>query len=134
MEDLSAKLPAPKWPTGELPRSLLTTLIEFCVALSCATLAIRRFLGATSRSKNTAELTGFAEALRCMNSILHGERVRILCDSKYAARVALGVAHDRKNIALASRCNDLFCGVKTSFMLPLIVFFWSRWQCWERMR
>ena len=51
------------------------------------------FLGAISRSNNTAELTGFADALRWIDSFIpRGERVRILYDSKHAARVALGVA------------------------------------------
>ena len=47
-----------------------------------------------------------------------GERVRILYDSKHAARVALGVAHAGNNIALACRCNDSFSSVRTSFTLP----------------
>ena len=39
--------------------------------------------------------------------IFRGDRVRILYDSKHAARVALGVAHARRNIALAHKCNEL---------------------------
>ena len=71
------------------------------------------FLGATSCSSNTAKLTGFAAALRWIDSVVHrGEHVRILCVSKHASRVVLGVAHARKNIALASRCNDLFFPVQ----------------------
>ena len=67
------------------------------------------FWGSTSCSNNTAEFTGFDEALRCINFfILHGEQVRILFDSKHAARVALG----EKSIALANsphpfRPNDV---------------------------
>ena len=78
------------------------------------------FSGATSRSNNTAELPGFAEALRRIDSVIpSGERVRILYDSEHAARVALGVAHTRKNIVLASRCNDLFLRSKGKL-------------CWQR--
>ena len=74
------------------------------------------FLGSTSCSNNTAELTGFAEALRWINFFIHrGERVRILCDSKHAARVAIGVAHARRNISLASNCNDLILRYKGKF-------------------
>ena len=55
------------------------------------------FLGATSCSNKTAELTGFAEALRWINLFIpRGERVRILYDSKHAAGVALGVAHAQR--------------------------------------
>ena len=63
------------------------------------------FLGATSCSNNTAELTGLAEALR------------ILFRSKHAARVTLGVAHAKKNIALARRCNELLCRLKCNVHL-----------------
>ena len=66
------------------------------------------FLGATSCSNNTAELTGFAEAVRWANSfILRGARLRILFDSKHAARVTVGVAHVKRNIALARTCKEL---------------------------
>ena len=45
-------------------------------------------LGATSCSNNIVELTGSAEALRWINFYNpRGERVRILYDSKHAARV-----------------------------------------------
>ena len=72
---------------------------------------------------NTYELTGFAEALRWTDSFIpRGERVRILYDSKHAARVALGVAHAGRNIALANRCIDLFSGPRASSTLLFTVF------------
>ena len=59
------------------------------------------FLGATTYSNFTAELTGFAEALGWTKFFIpRGERVRILYDSKYAARFALGVAHARESLPL----------------------------------
>ena len=68
------------------------------------------FLEATSCSNNTADFTGLAKALRWANSfILRSSRVRTLFDSKHAARVTLGVAYAKKNIALARRCNELLC-------------------------
>ena len=54
------------------------------------------FLGATSRSNNTAEVTSFAEALRWIDSFIPcDERVRMLYDSKHAARVALDLIGQR---------------------------------------
>ena len=91
------------------------------------------FLGA-SCSNNTAELSGFAVTLRRTVSFIRcGERVRILYDSKHAARVALGVLHARKNIALAHKRNDIFPvqGLVPRFCSPCL---WHRQHCWERMR
>ena len=66
------------------------------------------------------ELTGFAEAIRWVNfSSPGGERVRILHDSKHAARVALGVAHARRNIILASICNDSVLRSKDKFYISI---------------
>ena len=41
--------------------------------------------------------------------------MRILYDSKHAARVAPGVARARRNIALANKCNDLVLRWKGKF-------------------
>ena len=74
-------------------------------------------LGA-SCSNNTTELSGFAVTLRRTDSFIRCvERVRILYDSKHAARVALGVLHARKNNALAHICNDLFASQKAGSKL-----------------
>ena len=71
------------------------------------------FSGATSCSNNTAELTGFAEKLEWNDFFTpRGERARILHDSKHAARVTLGVAQAKRNIALAHKSNDLFFAVE----------------------
>ena len=43
--------------------------------------------------------------------------MRILYDSKHAARVVLGVAHARRNKSLASRCNDLVLRSKDEFYI-----------------
>ena len=43
------------------------------------------------------------------------ERVRTMYDSIHAARFVLGVAHARKNIALANRCSDLVFRCKDKF-------------------
>ena len=45
--------------------------------------------------------------------------MRFLYDSKHAARVTLGVAHARRNISLARKCNDL---VLRSMRLSHITF------------
>ena len=59
------------------------------------------FLGATSCSNNTAELTGLADAQRYASSFIpRGARLRMLSDSKHAARVTRGVTRAKKNIAL----------------------------------
>ena len=53
-------------------------------------LRILAFLGATSCRNSTAELSGFAEALRWANSFIpRGVRLRILFDSKHAASVII---------------------------------------------
>ena len=77
---------------------------------------LQAFLGATSCSNNTAELTGLAGALLWANSFIpRSSRLRILFDSKHAARVTLGVAHAQRNIALARRCNELLLRLKCNF-------------------
>ena len=90
------------------------------VRILCGTVACDRrhpaFLGATSCSNNTAKLTGFAEAPRWIIFIPRGDRVRILYVSKHAARVALGVAHGRRNIAF---CNDLSEGHRSEMLLEM---------------
>ena len=48
-----------------------------------------------------------------------GKRVHILHDSKHAARVVLGVAHGKKNIALANKCNDLVLRSKGRFRMSV---------------
>ena len=54
------------------------------------------FLGATSCSDNTAELTGLAEVLRWIGFFLpRGERVRFV-GAEHAAPVSFGVTHARK--------------------------------------
>ena len=82
-------------------------------------------LGATTCSNNTAELTGLAEALREREGerggnffMPRGERVRILFDSKHAARVTLGVA-DAKKIALARSCNELLLRLRCKFHISV---------------
>ena len=78
------------------------------MAQSCVIPGYRR-----SCSNNTAELTGCAEALRWANSFIpRGARFRIIFDSKHAARVTLGVAHAKRNIELARRCNELLVRLK----------------------
>ena len=73
------------WQAGELPPFRLTTLFAFCADQSRVILVIWRFLEATSRSNNTAELTEltcFAEALKWTNFFIpRGEQVRILFHS-----------------------------------------------------
>ena len=65
-------------------------------------LQLPELLGATSCSNNTTELTGFAEGVRWADSFIpRASRFRILCDSKRAARVTLGVAHAKRSIALS---------------------------------
>ena len=45
--------------------------------------------------------------------------MRILHDSKHAARVARGVAHARRNIILAFRCNDSVLRSKDKFYISI---------------
>ena len=45
--------------------------------------------------------------------------MRIVYDSKHAARVALGVAHARRNKSLASRCNDLVLLSKDKYHISM---------------
>ena len=45
--------------------------------------------------------------------------MRILYDSKHGARVALGVAHGRRNICLAGRCIDLVLRSKDNFYISI---------------
>ena len=45
--------------------------------------------------------------------------MRILNDSKHAARVALGVAHACRNIALASKCNELILRSKDKIYVSI---------------
>ena len=67
------------------------------------------FLGATSCSNNTAQLTGFCRSPAMDRTLFipRGEQVRILYDSKHAERVALGVAYANRNSALAHKCNGM---------------------------
>ena len=84
------------------------------------------FHGATSCSNNTAELTGFAEATRWASSFIpRGARLRILLDSKHAARVNIGVAHAKRNIAPARICNELLLRLKCKLINnhPFIMVF-----------
>ena len=48
-----------------------------------------------------------------------GELVRILFECKHAARVALGVAHVERNIALANTCNDIVSRSKGRFLISV---------------
>ena len=74
------------------------------------------FLRATSCSNNTAELSGFAEAIRWANSFIpRGARLCILFDSKHAARVTVGTAHAKKNLSLARTCNELLLRLTCNF-------------------
>ena len=50
--------------------------------------------------------------------IPRGARVRILYHSKHAVRVTIGVAHAKKNIALARTCNELLLRLKCNFHVP----------------
>ena len=79
-------------------------------------LRILAFLGATSCRNSTAELSGFAEALRWANSFIpRGVRLRILFDSKHAASVTVGTAHARRNISSAHTSNKLSVRLKCNF-------------------
>ena len=81
------------------------------------------FLGASSCSNSTAELTGFAEALKWTES--HVQRVLILFDSRHSARFAVSVAHAGRNIALAEKRNDLVLvqgHVKSLSIMFLVMF------------
>ena len=58
------------------------------------------FQGASACTSNTAELSSFAEAIRfCHDVVTRGAWVLIFYDSKHAARLALRVAHAKRNIA-----------------------------------
>ena len=60
------------------------------------------FLGALSCSHNAAVFAGFAEAVRWANYFIpRGARLRILFDSKHAARVTNGTAHAERNMSSA---------------------------------
>ena len=98
MEVLNAILTAPMRPAGEL--LLFRPIIVFGSSVAPSDLgpSTSCVLGATSCSNKTGERTNFL--------IPSGERVRILYDSEHPARVALGAAHARRNMSLASRCND----------------------------
>ena len=70
------------------------------------------FLGVISCSNNTAELTCFAEAFRWINFFMpRCERVRILYDSKHAARVTL-----------PENAMSLCCGPKAIFIYRPLTF------------
>ena len=96
MVAFSANQTAPSWRAAELPLFLLTIFVRIlCAPVTCDA-AHPAFLFATSRSNNTADLTGFAEAPKWINSVIpRRQRVRILYESKHRTRVALGVAHAR---------------------------------------
>ena len=79
-------------------------------------LRLPAFLGALSCRNSTAELSGFAEALRWANHFIpRGARLRILCDSKHAASVTIGTAHARRYISSAHTCNRLSVRLKCNF-------------------
>ena len=85
------------------------------------------FFGATSCCNNTAELTGFAEAIRWINFLTRLVNVCvILHETKDAARVAFGFAHDRRYISLAGKCNDLVLRSKER-MRRHCGLFWYEW-------
>ena len=108
MEVLNVKSTAQKWPVLGIAAVSPDNSVRILCGLVTCDLHHPAFLGTTSRSNNTAELTGLAEAVRWIEfSIPRGERVRILHDSKHAARVTLGVAHAQRNIALAQKYNEL---------------------------
>ena len=91
------------------------------MAQSCAIPSYRR-----SCSSNTADLTGFAEALRWANSFIPpGARLRILFDSKHAARVTPGVAHAKSYIALPRRCSELLVRLKCNIHAFCPSFFYK---------
>ena len=54
--------------------------------------------------------------------IFRGDRLRILFDSKHAARVTIGVAHAVRTIALARTCNELLLRLKCIFHILPIMF------------
>ena len=98
MEVLNAILTAPMRLAGEL--LLFRPIIVFGSSVAPSDLgpSTSCVLGATSCSNKTGERINFL--------IPRGERVRILYDSEHPARVALGAAHAKRNMSLASRCND----------------------------
>ena len=97
----------PMRPAGESRQLRLKILSKSSAALRFATHGIWCFwasLPTATISLNKQDLLKSSGGL-----IFHPscERVRILCNSKHTARVALGAAHPRRNINLASRCYDL---------------------------
>ena len=93
-----------------------TNLVRIICGLVVCDLRLPAFLGATSCSNITAELSGIAEAIRWANSyIFRRARLRILVGSKHAARVTIGTAHAEKIISFARTCNELLLRLKCNF-------------------
>ena len=83
-------------------------LFEFFADQSRVILTIRHFLEplrAATTPRNSLVWQKLSDGL--VFFIARGESVRILFDSKHAAHVTLGVAHARRHIALARKCNEL---------------------------
>ena len=66
--------------------------------------------------------------------IPRGKRVRILYDSKHAARVTFGVTHGQRNIALAQKCNELVLRTKGRLHISVPSRFRPCGRCREQMR
>ena len=119
MEGLSANLDGSElagWGIAAVSRDNFVSSIVWPCHVRCWPASVLR-----CSLNNTAELTGFAEAVRWTDSFIpRGERVRILYNSKHVARVAFGVAHaGGRNIALANRCIDLFFRSKGKFHVTI---------------
>ena len=102
----------PMRPAGESRQLRLKTLSKSSAALRFATHGIWCFwapLPTATISLNKQDLLKPSVGM-----IFHPscERVHILYDSKHTARVALGAAHPRRNIYLASKCYDFVLRTK----------------------
>ena len=98
------------WGVAVVSREHLIRVV--CGPVVCDT-GLLAFLGV---SNNTAELTGLAEAIRWDDFFIpRVARLRTPFDSKHAARVTLGVAHAKNNIALACTWNTLLLHLECKF-------------------
>ena len=100
MEVLNAIPTGQRWPVGELNRLAGQLVRILCGPIACDP-RHPAFLGATSCNNNTAELSGFAKAIRRANCLIprRCSNTRHPChDSKHALAsfVTIGVAHQLK--------------------------------------
>ena len=101
-----------KWPVGVLQSSHPKILLESFVVLSFTIPDYRHSLmlnpAVTTQPSSLFSLSFFDGFI----FILRSTRLRILFDSKHAARVTIGTGHAIRNVAFTRTCNEIMLRVK----------------------